>query len=81
MLDAGHHPYSSRYHFNTLRCAARDAAALAGAPAGLVLASWQYAGAKVSCSWAQPERLTHWTRAVDRPCADLVDVVEIDLRR
>jgi hypothetical protein len=78
LLDAGHHPYSSRYHFNTLRCAARDAAALVGASAGLVLASWQYAGARVRCSWAQPAERTAWRRVAGEG-RDLVDVVEVRL--
>jgi hypothetical protein len=80
LLDAGHHPYSSRYHFNTLRCAARDAEAVAGAPAGLVLASWQYAGARVACSWSQPVSRVRWSR-LPGSGTDLVDLVDVDLGR
>lgn len=55
ILDSGHHPYSSRYLFNTLRCTADGARGRAGAPAVVVLSSWRYAHAAFTKNWCRPE--------------------------
>lgn len=56
VLDAGHHPYSSRYLFNTMRCSAEGAGRFTGAPAVVVLASWRYLGAAYGKNWCSPEQ-------------------------
>ncbi len=78
VVDVGHHQYGSRYHFNTLRCVARDAAR-PGKPAALVLSSWMWSSKGIACSWCQPEdRVT--VRTLTEPQErDRLDLIDVDL--
>jgi hypothetical protein len=78
LVDVGHKQYSARYHFNTLRCVARDAAR-PGKAVALVLSSWMWSSKGIRCSWCQPEeRVT--VRTLSGPDErDRLDLIDVDL--
>jgi hypothetical protein len=78
LLDVGHNQYGARYHFNTLRCVARDAPP-SGHPAALVLSSWMWSSKGIACSWCQPEdRVTVRTLTAPEE-RDRLDLIDVDL--
>jgi hypothetical protein len=78
LLDVGHNQYGARYHFNTLRCVARDAPP-SGQPAALVLSSWMWSSKGIACSWCQPEdRVTVRTLTAPEE-RDRLDLIDVDL--
>jgi hypothetical protein len=78
VLDAGHHPYNSRYLFQTLRCVSRSAGELVDQPAVTVLSSWRYAGAHSRVSWSTPEERSTWKTVLKTQAGDALDIINID---
>lgn len=79
VLDSGHHPYSSRYLFNTLRCCAAGASSRARAPAVVVLSSWRYANAHFTKNWCRPEERVRVGESVQTGHEDQVDRLRVSL--
>lgn len=79
VLDSGHHPYSSRYLFNTLRCCAAGASQRAEAPAVVVLSSWRYANAHFTKNWCRPEERVGVGESVQITSEDQLDRLTVSL--
>ncbi len=79
ILDMGHHPYSSRYLFNTLRCVSEQVTHRLKQPAVTVLSAWRYPHGRMSVPWAQPTARVTWDAGEEDAAGDTLDILDLVL--
>jgi hypothetical protein len=75
----GHHPYSSRYLFNTLRCVSEQVTHRLKQPAVTILSAWRYPHGRMSVPWAQPTDRVTWAAGEEDATGDTLDILDLVL--
>jgi len=78
VIDVGHHPYGSRYLFNTLRCVSERVHQRLNQPTATVLSAWRYARSQMAVPWVKTAGMTiSWSPGAETPQGDTLDLIEV----